>query len=68
LRIACKALIERFAPGGRKGRPETAIEDIIKNGPGDFDMVFKKFFDKEGVYGFGDIQFRKIYDKVMQYR
>jgi hypothetical protein len=68
LRIACQAHIDRFPSPGKKARPEWVIEDIIKKGSTDFYTVFEQFYKREGVYGFGDVQFRKLYDKVMESR
>lgn len=65
LRAACKAHLDRFASEGKRSRPEAVTADIIENGTTDFNAVFKKFFEREGVYGFGDVQFKKIYDRVM---
>jgi hypothetical protein len=68
LRIACQAHFDRFPSEGKKARLETVIEDIIKKSPGDFYTVFEQFYAREGVYGFGDVQFRKLYDKLMESR
>ena len=65
LREAVRAHIDRFPTAGTKGRPERVIEDIIKEGTSGFYPVFTAFFEREGVYGFGDVQFRKLYDKVL---
>jgi hypothetical protein len=60
-----KAHIERFPVQGEKGRPEKVIEDIMKNISTDFNRVFKEFYKRESIYGFGDVQLKHIYDKVM---
>jgi len=59
------AHIDRFPKDGRKGRLERVIEDITKNGTTDFHKVFHEFWQRESIYGFGDVQFKKIYDEVM---
>lgn len=64
LREAVRAHIDRFPTADAKGRPERVIEDIIREGTSGFYPVFTAFFEREGVYGFGDVQFRRIYDKV----
>jgi hypothetical protein len=66
LQVACQAHIDRFASPGKKSRPETVVEEILKKGTSDFYAVFEQFYQREGVYGFGDTQFRRIYDKVMK--
>lgn len=63
-----KAHVDRFPKDGIKGRPEKVIEDIIKNISTDFHEVFKEFWNRESIYGFGDSQLKSIYDKVMSYR
>lgn len=61
-----KAHIDRFPKDGRNGRPESVIEDITKNISTDFQKVFEEFWKRESIYGFGDVQLKRIYDKVMQ--
>jgi hypothetical protein len=63
-----KAHVERFPKDGTKGRPEKVIEDITKNVSRDFNNVFKEFWNRESIYGFGDIQLKSLYDKVMRSR
>ena len=45
--------------------PEDFIKNQIKNGSIDFDSIFKKFHDELGIFGFGDLQVRMIYEKVL---
>ena len=63
-----RAHIDRFPKDGGKGRPEKVIEDITKNVSTDFHKVFKEFWSRESIYGFGDIQLKHLYDKVMHSR
>ena len=67
LQEVIKAHVDRFPKDGTKGRPERVIEDIIKNISTDFHKVFKEFWTRESIYGFGDIQLKHLYDKVMHY-
>ena len=67
LQEVVQAHVDRFPKDGTKGRPEKVIEDIIKNISTDFHTVFKEFWNKESIYGFGDVQLKSLYDKVMQY-
>lgn len=62
------AHIDRFPKDGTKGRPEKVIEDIIKNISTDFNSVFKEFWNRESIYGFGDTQLKSLYDKAMHSR
>lgn len=66
LQEVVQAHVDRFPPGGTKGRPERVIEDITKNISTEFHEVFKEFWKRESIYGFGDTQVKQIYDKVMQ--
>ena len=68
LQEVIKAHVDRFPKDGTKGRPERVIEDIVKNISTDFYKVFKEFWNRESIYGFGDIQLKHLYDKVMHYR
>lgn len=61
----CKAHIDRFIYHEKKSRPEAVIEDIVTNISNDFNRVFPEFVKREGIYGFGDVQLKKIYDKVV---
>ncbi len=60
-----QAHVDRFPKDGTKGRPEQVLEDIAKNGCTDFNEVFKEFWKKESIYGFGDLQVKQLYNKVM---
>ncbi|GAA0559268.1 DUF1835 domain-containing protein [Chitinophaga japonensis] len=68
LQEVVKAHVDRFPKDGTKGRPEKVIEDITKNISTDFHKVFKEFWDRESIYGFGDSQLKQLYDKVMRNR
>jgi len=68
LQEVVKAHVDRFPKDGTKGRPEKVIEDITKNISTDFHKVFKEFWNRESIYGFGDTQLKNLYDKVMQPR
>jgi hypothetical protein len=65
LQEVVKAQVDRFPLDGTKGRPEKVIEEIIKDISTDFHKVCLEFWNRESVYGFGDIQVKHIYDKVM---
>ncbi len=68
LQEVVKAHVDRFPEDGTKGRPEKVIEDITKNISTDFPKVFKEFWKREIIYGFGDSQLKSLYNKVMDYR
>ncbi len=68
LQEVIKAHIDRFPKDGTIGRPEKVLDDIIENISTDFNKVCKEFWNRESIYGFGDTQLKKLYDKVMHYR
>jgi hypothetical protein len=68
LQEVVEAHVERFPKDGTKGRPERVLEEITKNSSTDFHQVFKEFWSRESIYGFGDTQLKKLYDRVMHYR
>ncbi len=68
LQEVVKAHVDRFPKDGTKGRPERALEDITENVSTEFGEVFKEFWNRESIYGFGDVQLKYLYDKVMNKR
>jgi len=66
LQEVVKAQADRFPKDGSPGRPEKVLEDITKNVSADFHEVFREFWKRESIYGFGDVQLKHLYDKVMQ--
>lgn len=61
----CQAHIDRFPSDNELGRPEQVIKEIIEEGMEDFPLVFSEFSAKAGIYGFGDMQVKRIYDSLM---
>ncbi|MEP7321462.1 MAG: DUF1835 domain-containing protein [Saprospiraceae bacterium] len=65
LEEVCFAHIDRFGINGEPGRPEKRIKAILKEFPtADFNKVFMEFTRWEGMYGFGDLQLKHIYDNM----
>ncbi len=62
----CQAHIDRFPLGKSLGRPEKVVKEIIATNSTEFQVVFSEFSDREGIYGFGDLQIKSIYDKQMR--
>ncbi|WPP51073.1 DUF1835 domain-containing protein [Catalinimonas niigatensis] len=61
-----QAHIDRFPENGDPNRPRKVIRKIITDlQTTDFEQVFKEFSKREGIYGFGDTQLRRIYDQEM---
>jgi len=44
---------------------EAFIENLIKNGTTDFNIIFEKFLEEFEILGFGDLQVKTIYNKVL---
>jgi hypothetical protein len=65
LKEVITAHIERFPLNGVMGRLEQRLREIIHHSGSDFSTVFKTFSEKEGVYGFGDDQVKRLYDKIL---
>jgi hypothetical protein len=66
LEEVCQAHIDRFPVDETLGRPEKVVKEIIETMSSDFQEVFKAFSAKEGIYGFGDLQLKTIYDRQMK--
>lgn len=58
-----QAHLDRFPLDGSLGRPERMVKQIVDTVSKDFQTVVSVFSDLEGVYGFGDLQIKSIYDK-----
>lgn len=65
LEEVCQAHIERFPKNDLLGRPERIIREIIETQSKDFKEVFAKFSAKEGIYGFGDLQVKVIFERLV---
>lgn len=62
---AVKAHIERIPTKGNLGKPREALIQIIKELKSDeFKSVFKEFSKRESIYGYGDIQVKRLYDEI----
>lgn len=59
-----KAHADRFPPGGGMGRPEKVIKELIDNGAPTFETVLLEFWDTQSIYGFGDTQLRRMYNRI----
>lgn len=53
-----------FAASEQGIRPKSVLQEIIDKGETDFGKIFRKFNETEGVYGFGDLQVKRIYDEL----
>lgn len=62
LKEICKAAAEI------ETRPKKVLSEIISSGITDFGKAFQKFNKTEDIYGFGDLQVKKIFDHLREYR
>ncbi|WP_435353834.1 DUF1835 domain-containing protein [Emticicia sp. SJ17W-69] len=60
LEEVCQAHIDRFPLDNSLGRPQKILKKIIENVPNDFNSIFTKFSEQEGIYGFGDLQIKQL--------
>jgi hypothetical protein len=59
----CQAQIDRFPTDNSLGRPDSVVKEIIENLSSEFEVVFSEFSDREGIYGFGDLQVKNMYNR-----
>ncbi|OAN62871.1 DUF1835 domain-containing protein [Balneola sp. EhC07] len=65
LEDAAQANLERFPSDGSPGRPEQTLLDIMKEtGSDEFGLVFREFHKRESIYGFGDLQVKRLFDQL----
>jgi hypothetical protein len=65
LEEVCDAHIDRFPKNNLMNRPEKVMREIIKSGLNDFQKVFAEFSAREGIYGFGDLQLKEIFERLI---
>jgi hypothetical protein len=65
LEEVCDAHIDRFPKNNSMNRPEKIIKEIIKSGSNDFQKIFAEFSAREGIYGFGDLQLKEIFKRLI---
>lgn len=69
LEDAAKANLKRFPNDGSLGRPEQTLLDIMKEtGSDEFGTVFQEFHKRESIYGFGDLQVKRLFDALRNSR
>jgi hypothetical protein len=62
---AIKAHGDRLPKDGTPGRPTQSLFRIMEElNTSDFAIIFKEFKKREGIYGFGDLQVRRILDEI----
>lgn len=62
---AIQAHVDRFSSDGNPGRPkQTLIEIKEELNTDDFGTIFKEFSKREAIYGFGDLQVKRLSDEL----
>lgn len=63
---AVKAHIDRSPHNGMPGRPILVLEEIISEfGSGNFGPVFREFCKRAPIYGYGDVQVKRMFDGIV---
>lgn len=47
-------------------KPEIFIKNVINSGITDFNTIFEKFSEELRIFGFGDLQVKSIYNKILK--
>lgn len=66
---AVKAHIERIPTEGSLGRPSLSLIQIMDElNTEQFGLIFKEFCNRESIYGFGDLQVKRLLDEIKNNR
>jgi hypothetical protein len=65
LEQVCQAQLDRFPSHQLLGRPEQIIQEILASGIIDFPSLFTEFSKRAGIYGFGDLQVKELFDYLV---
>ena len=66
---AASANLDRFPADGSPGRDYRAVEDAVKRlGSEKFGPVFRAFHKEQAIYGYGDLQVKRIFDEIVSRR
>jgi hypothetical protein len=60
----CQAQLGRISEDPSERRPEKVILELLAMGITDFEPLFSQFSEREGIYGFGDLQVRELLDSI----
>ncbi len=63
---AVQANADRISPDHQDGRPYRSLRRIMSlTEPCEFGPVFREFWSQESIYGFGDLQVRRMFDSIL---
>ncbi|MEO9483211.1 MAG: DUF1835 domain-containing protein [Ekhidna sp.] len=64
---AIEAHFDRLPKGDKPGLPEQLILDIMEEkSTNDFGTIFREFIERAPIYGFGDLQIKRIFDEIQK--
>lgn len=64
---AIQAHKDRIPINGNLGRPKQSLIQIMDDlKTKNFEKVFEEFCKREGIYGFGDLQVKRMYDEIIK--
>ncbi len=62
---AVMAHLQRFPVNGETGRPQRSLQAImLELKTKEFTPIFKEFCKRESIYGFGDLQVKRLFDEL----
>jgi hypothetical protein len=62
----CQAHLDRHFNQNKEGRPESKLRELIATHGAVFTKVFTEFSKTEGIYGFGDLQVKYMFDQILE--
>lgn len=66
IRKAAEAHMARIPKGDNPDRPTQSLMEIMKElNTKEFGPIFREFNQREAIYGFGDLQVKRIYDQIL---
>lgn len=69
LQPAVQAHIDRIPDDSNPGKPQQTIINIMNElETDDFEPIFREFCKRESIYGFGDLQVKRLYDEIKKDR
>ena len=64
---AVQAHIDRIPANGNLGRPIETLKAIMEElNTEDFGLIFREFSRREPIYGFGDLQVKRLYEQLLR--
>jgi len=59
-----QAQLDRLPDASGLGKPERVLNEILARGITDFSQLFQEFNRQAGIYGFGDLQVKAMFDRM----